>query len=56
MFINEYLSWIDHKKIVVNKVSKILELLYRAKNNLNKKITSFYYLFVHSYLTYESTA
>ena len=51
--VDENLTWIDHIKLVENKLSKNLGLLHKAKNYLNKKsMVSLYYSFIHSYLNY----
>ena len=53
----EHISCKNHINIEENKVSKNLGLLYKAKNDLNQKaMTSFYYSYLHIYLTYKNIA
>ena len=57
VMVDEHLSWNDHISILENKLSKSLGLLYKAKKYLNTKaMTSLYYSFFHSYLTYGNVA
>ena len=57
IMIDENLSWNDHIQIIENKLSKNVGLLYKAKSFLSEKaITSIYFPFFHSYLTYGNIA
>ena len=48
---DKHLSWIDHNDTLENKLSKKLELLYKARPFLNAKaMKSIYCSFFHSYL------
>ena len=53
VLVDENLTWIDHIRLVDNKLSKNLGLLHKAKNYLNKEsMVNLYYSFIHSYLNY----
>ena len=52
------LTWNDHIRILENKLSKNIGLLYRVKPYLDKNTmtTSLYFSFFHSYLNYGNIA
>lgn len=51
--LDESLSWKEHIKIIENKISKHIAIIYRAKHLLNLPcLKLLYFSFVHSYLTY----
>ena len=57
VMIDENLNWTDHIHILENKLSKNIGLLYRAKQYLDEKaMTTLYFSFFHSYLTYGNIA
>ena len=50
VFVDENLLWVD-QITTVNKLSKNIVLLFKAKNYLNQKsLVNLYYSFIHSYL------
>ena len=55
IFLDEYLSWKNHISVVENKVSKNIEIFYKAKNIFSKGGLKFF-TFIHSYLNCGNTA
>ena len=55
---DQHLSWIDHINPLENKLSKNIDLLYKAKPFLNVKTMKILYFsfFHHSYLIYGNIA
>ena len=57
VMIDENLSWNEHLKVIENKISKNLGLLYKAKHFLNSdSMRSLYFSFIHCYLNYGNIA
>ena len=57
VMLDENLNWKDHIKVIENKVSKNLGLIYRAREFLNKKcLTNIYHSYIHCYLNYANMA
>jgi len=53
IIIDEHLNWKEHIKLIENKTSKNLGIMYKAKHLLNKNcLKHIYYAFIHSYLNY----
>ena len=53
VIIHESLSWHKHIKIIENKISKNIGIVYKAKPFLDlKSLKQFYFAFVNSYLNY----
>ena len=57
IFLDEHLSWKNHKSVVENKVSKNIGNLFTGKNTVRKGgLKSIYFSFVHSHLNYGNIA
>ncbi|XP_057314221.1 uncharacterized protein LOC130655476 [Hydractinia symbiolongicarpus] len=57
VLLDENLTWREHIKLVENKVSKSLGILYKASFALNKNcLRSIYFSFIHCYLNYANIA
>ena len=57
VLIDENLSWNEHIQLVVNKISKNIGILHKAKTILNKKcLTNLYFSFINSYINYGNIA
>ena len=57
VLLDENLSWKEHIKYNENQIAKMLGLLYKAKNYLNKRsLLVLYYSFIHAYINYENIA
>src|SRR6218665_1721580 len=53
IYIDHYLTWVDHLKIISNKVTKNIGIMRKIAHFLLSKIlTSLYYTFIYPYLTY----
>lgn len=53
IIINETLNWNTHIKIIENKISKNIGVLYKAKQYLNiNSLKKIYFAFINSYLNY----
>ena len=51
--LDENTSWEEHIRIFETKLTKKIELLYRAKPLLEEKyLKSIYFAYIHSYLNY----
>ena len=54
---DENLTWKNHIKVVENKISKNIGVLYRASHLLDfKKILKIYFSFIHIYISYPNIA
>ena len=57
VILDENLSWREHIRILENKISKNLGLLYKARTLLNENcLKSLYFSYIHSYLNYANIA
>ena len=57
IFIDENLTWKYHIEHVCNKVSKSIEIMYKSRNSLSKRlIKQLHFSFIHSYLNYTNIA
>ena len=57
VMLNENITWKDHIKLIENKISKNIGILYKAKFLLNQKcLKNIYFSFIHSYLNYANIA
>ena len=55
--LDQNISWNEHIRIVENKISKNIGLLYKAKYLLNKHcVKSIYFAFIHTYVNYANIA
>jgi len=51
--LDQHISWNEHIRVIENKISKNIGLLYKAKYLLNQHcIKSIYFAFIHSYINY----
>ena len=57
VLLDENLSWKEHIKCNENIIAKILGLLYKVKNYLNKRsLLALYYSFIYAYINYGNIA
>ena len=57
IMLDEYISWIDHIRIVENKIAKNIGLPYLVSHFLNEySLKTVYCWFIHSYLNYANIA
>ena len=57
VLLDENLSWKEHIKCNENIIAKILGLLYKVKNYLNKRsLLVLYYSFIYAYINYGNIA
>ena len=57
VLIDESSTWEPHIKYIENKISKGIELLFKAKPFLNKQpLLSLHYSYIHSYINYANVA
>ena len=53
VIIDHKLNWIDHIAYIKNKISKGIDIMYRARNFLNKStLIGLYYYYIYPYITY----
>ena len=46
-------NWIEHITYIMNKISKVIGIMYKARQYLNKSsLVNLYYSYVYPYLTY----
>ena len=57
LMVDKNLNWSNHSKIIENKIFENILLLYKAKIYLNQEsVTTLYFSFFHSYLSYGNIA
>ena len=57
VFIDEYLSWKQHIKILSSKIFKSIGILYKSRDVLSKQcLKQLYFSFIHSYVNYANIA
>ena len=57
VIIDENLTWKNHIEVAENKISKNIEVLYRASNLLDfKNLLKIYFSFIHIYISYANIA
>ena len=57
VMIDENLTWKTHVELVENKISKSIEILFKASRSLNSKsLRSIYFALVHPYINYANIA
>ena len=56
VIIDENLTWKNHIEVAENKISKNIEVLYRASNLLDFKNLKIYFFFIHIYISYANIA
>ena len=57
VIIDENLTWKNHIKVIENKISKNIGVLYRASHLLDlKNLLKIYFCFVHIYISYANIA
>ena len=57
VIIDENLTWKNHIEVVENKISKDIEVLYRASNLLDfRNLLKIYFSFIHIYISYANIA
>ena len=53
VMLDKHITWKDHIHAIEKKVAKNIDLLYRARQFLDKEsLTTIYFLYIHSYLNY----
>ena len=57
VFIDENVSWKQQSKILTNKISKSIAILYKSRDALSKQcLKQLYFSFTHSYVNYANIA
>ena len=56
VIIDENLTWKNNIKVVENKISKNIGVLYRATHLLDFKKLNLYFSFIHIYISYANIA
>ena len=57
VIIDENLTWKNHIEVVENKISKNIEVLYRASHLFDfKNLLKIYFSFIHIYISYANIA